>query len=343
MGSDLANHVSVATLEAQSIALYMAKKALVGPRVGNLMQDLLGAPSEDDPETLAQIATAVTNIIAAMNVPSTNEGNSLGLIITCTDAHLTPIDSTNGIFRDIKRGGVRVQVPRIGTVNPQTACGFGLQGFAYGYPGGQVIVLCSDTEWGAAKVYNEVTLNKWRLAGDLRSNPLVINKGVDGLAGALSVKILHELFHVGGFFVQQGGPFGTTNPFPAVLPEQVQGKSISEVYTWKSISGKTVGSPTVDPNSPALSSTNALHNADSMALLGAGWYVPAYGWVDGACKTVKKANQSPLQYDGQGFPSAPDGYGGFENIDSSLFPEKRAINDWQGSDGSYKARFVHLT
>ncbi|RDL40227.1 uncharacterized protein BP5553_00206 [Venustampulla echinocandica] len=340
LGNDLARHVSLATLEAQSIAMYMAKKALMGPRVGNLMQDLLGAPSEDDSETLAWIGTSVTNIIAAMNVPSTNEGGGTGLIIKCTDSHLTPIDPLRGIFRDKKRKNVRVQVPRIGTLNPQTACGYGLQGFTYGYPGGQVIVLCSDSPWGAAKVYNEVTLNKWRHAGDLRLNPLVISKGVDGMAGALSVKLLHELFHVGGIAFQQAGGTGTPNQFPGTLPEKEGNARISEVYTWKDISGKNVGSP--ETHSKRLSHKNALHNADSMALLGAGWYVPNYGWVDGACKTVKKANRSPLQYDGQGIPAAPDGYGGFENIDSALYPEKRAIPERKGGGNSYGA-FVHRT
>lgn len=57
LGSDLAHHVTAAALEAQSIAQYMACKASTGPRVGNLMQDLLGAPNEDDPLTLAAIGS----------------------------------------------------------------------------------------------------------------------------------------------------------------------------------------------------------------------------------------------------------------------------------------------
>jgi hypothetical protein len=75
-----------------------------------------------------------------------------------------------------------------------------------------VIVLCSDTEWGAAKVFKPAILKKWNQQGDLRHNPLVISRGVDGLAGALSVKILHELFHVGGFWIQEQGGLGTANP-----------------------------------------------------------------------------------------------------------------------------------
>lgn len=136
----------------------------------------------------------------------------MGLIIHCSDKHLTSIDVAKGIFRDTKRSNARVEVPRFeGTLNPTSACGWKLQGFSYNYPGGQVIVLCSDTPWGAAKVYSEATLKKWRAAGDLRRNPHVESLGVDGLGGALSVKILHELFHVGGFYLQARTGFGSEN------------------------------------------------------------------------------------------------------------------------------------
>jgi hypothetical protein len=58
MGSTLAAHVTAATIEAQNIALYMAQKALQGPRgLDNLMQDLLGTTTADDPETLAWIGS----------------------------------------------------------------------------------------------------------------------------------------------------------------------------------------------------------------------------------------------------------------------------------------------
>jgi hypothetical protein len=93
-------------------------------------------------------------------------------------------------------------VPRAADAAADNACGQTLQGFAYGYPGGQVIVLCSDSEHGAVITYSTPTLDAFRAAGDLRKLTEVNQKGVDGLAGALSVKILHELFHVGGFYSQ---------------------------------------------------------------------------------------------------------------------------------------------
>jgi hypothetical protein len=37
------------------MARYMAERASNGPRPGNLMQDLLAAPSENDPATLTWI------------------------------------------------------------------------------------------------------------------------------------------------------------------------------------------------------------------------------------------------------------------------------------------------
>jgi hypothetical protein len=140
------------------------------------------------------------------------EGAGAGLIITCSDAHLTPIDASKGLYRDNKRGGAQVRVPRSADATGNNACGRKLQGFAYGYNGGQVIVLCSDNEAGAANKYITPTLQNFRDGGDLRPNPRVIEIGVDALAGALSVKILHELFHVGGFYTQAQNGFGIDNP-----------------------------------------------------------------------------------------------------------------------------------
>lgn len=58
---------------------------------------------------------------------------------------------------------------------------------------------------------------------------------------------------------------------------------------------------------------------------------------------MKPANRSPNDYDGQGITLAPDGYGGFENIDTSLYAMKRdLILDVKRRDVSYRNYFVRM-
>jgi hypothetical protein len=67
--------------------------------------------------------------------------------------------------------------------------------------------------------------------------------------------------------------------------------------------------------------------------------VSRYGWLDGACKTVSKEDRGPSEH---AIPSAPDGYGGFEDIETiwsmGLYPDKRAISRMNSNNSSYGVR-----
>lgn len=62
MGSALATHVTAATIEAQNIALYMAQKAVNGPKLDTLMQDLLGMSGTNNPAAVAVITCQLKSL-----------------------------------------------------------------------------------------------------------------------------------------------------------------------------------------------------------------------------------------------------------------------------------------
>lgn len=228
-----------------------------------------------------------------------------GLIIHCSDEHLKLIDPTKRVFRDQTpgRGSARVEMgARNGQdtqlSNPndplRKACGGVLQGFEYTFDGtnkGNVIVLCTDWNGGALKSAMETTFGGWRVKGDLRrsaagkpAGPNNAPAGLDFFNQVLSYKILHELMHA----TNEG-------QFPGRLPDLVNNQRIKELYSYFMITGKPVGTK---PDSGAPSINNRRHNADSMALLACGWYLPLYAWEHGVCMLVGKNDRPPLTYPG---------------------------------------------
>ncbi|KAL8793709.1 MAG: hypothetical protein Q9195_003650 [Heterodermia aff. obscurata] len=184
--------VNSALSEAVSIANYAANVWQSRPtRPGTLLQDMLGASSEDDQTTLSFAQTWFQNAAGA---------GSNNLVIYCTDSHLNNI--APGKFRDPDNGYAQVT---IGSSN--TACGGNLRAFSYPVAGRNVIVLCSDSGNGALRTYHSPTFGQWNTQGDFRQ----VNSGNLNTFGVyLSYKILHELFHCASF--QQ---------FPARLPSGI--------------------------------------------------------------------------------------------------------------------------
>ncbi|KAG7007785.1 hypothetical protein G7Y79_00008g024230 [Physcia stellaris] len=197
------NDVNSALGEAVSIANYAASVWQSRPtRPGTLLQDMLGASSEDDQDTLTFAQTWFQKAAAA---------GSDNLVIYCSDTHLNNI--APGKFRDPQNGNSQVTIG-----NSNTACGGALRAFAYPASGRNAIVLCSDSGNGALRSYHSPTFGQWNTGGDFR----LVNSGSINTFGVyLSYKILHELFHCADF--QQ---------FPARLPS-----GIAERYEYGEITG----------------------------------------------------------------------------------------------------------
>ncbi|KAL8741556.1 MAG: hypothetical protein Q9190_005847 [Brigantiaea leucoxantha] len=174
------------------MADYASKRAIQDSpyqRKGTLLQDLLGASSEDDADALSLVRQSLG---AARDVASANVPPNSGVIIHCTDSYLTAIDPTTGVYRDNTRGSVRVQVSRRpGYTN--NACGGQLRAFEYSFSGGNVIVLCSDWDGGALPASTHNSIEGWRTAGNLKD--ATVNTGINVFEQYLSYKILHELMH----------------------------------------------------------------------------------------------------------------------------------------------------
>jgi hypothetical protein len=246
---DTTSKVKEATISALNTAIYAKLRAQDGlPRVGTMLADLIGAPTEDDAGTLELVSSKhfttsirmvhtgnnlkaiawMQNAVDAASVPSTLPGTSgagSGLVIHCSDAHLAPVNPSKGTFTDTLRHE-QVTVVQTTDGSKDTACGGTLAGFAYSYNGGQAIVLCADSQNAALwpiKLTGEFTWEGYRTKGDMRKTAEINAKGMDVLQAALSVKLLHELMHVGGFYIQsQSSVFNPNNqnqcelcPFPA--------------------------------------------------------------------------------------------------------------------------------
>ncbi len=131
----------------------------------------------------------------ARDTTSTRRPPDQGVIIHCSDRHLTTIDAAQGVFRDLTpgRGSPRVQVSR-GAGHTDNACGGQLRAFEYNFDQGHVIALCSDWDGGVLRSSNQLSTQKWRTNGDLRLAARAPN-GLNMFETYLSYKILHELMH----------------------------------------------------------------------------------------------------------------------------------------------------
>ncbi|KAL8662635.1 MAG: hypothetical protein Q9168_008230, partial [Polycauliona sp. 1 TL-2023] len=145
------------------------------PRLGNILQDMLGAASENDASVLN---TARQWFGAARDVASGN------VVIHCSDTYLSTIDSNAGVYRDNTRqgtlGGPRVQIPKSSGATAG-ACGGRLRAFAYPFEGGNVIVLCSDSPIGALLASTSNSLDPYRRGGAFgqvdKDNGIGLNAG----------------------------------------------------------------------------------------------------------------------------------------------------------------------
>ena len=232
---NLFGDVEIAVDEAIDMAHYAALRAASTEfrRKGTLLQDLLGAESEDDPDVLQQVIRKSYHIplyIPSVLFPSYPNLDHPVLIsfshaenfntieatarrddtfIHCSDAHLTRIGSTGtGFtrFRDNTRGGASILTQ---DGNGLTACGGRLRAFHYFAPGfGNVIILCSDSPKGAipyalqpgAGGDSRPIIGRWKDA-DLRAPAAIINpednqqRGLDVFGVYLSYMVLHEFMH----------------------------------------------------------------------------------------------------------------------------------------------------
>ncbi|MCJ1405819.1 hypothetical protein MMC11_009049 [Xylographa trunciseda] len=274
-------------------------------RKGNLMQDMLGAPNENDPDTLSFVNEWMTKA-ATMGGTYTASGLD-NLLIHCADSHLALINVNQRNFRDQTPGfgsaPVQLPFPNVqsssNTLN--TACGGFLNAFAYPVDGesfkGNVIVLCSDSIFGALKTTTHNSLDSWRTTGNLKTASSIAGPGnaftgLNIFSKYLSYVIIHEMMHCTSFA-----------QFAGRLPDPVNGQPPRELYGYDAITGKPVGTASAAQSAPSVN--NRQHNADSMALLACGWYLPLYAWVNGECKTVGKVSQPPLQYGNTPAQSTP--------------------------------------
>lgn len=148
------------------------------------------------------------NVVKAASAPG-------GLLIHCSDAHLTPIDTVNRKYIDTEKQW-SVTAPRPQGTLTDNACGGQIAAFAYSTGGQEVMILCSDSPKGALITNIDDTLDQWRQAGNLKDQQVFQEKGVDALGMHLSTKILHELMHVAAQWVRgssleplqcQSGPY----------------------------------------------------------------------------------------------------------------------------------------
>ncbi|KIM99168.1 hypothetical protein OIDMADRAFT_30799 [Oidiodendron maius Zn] len=263
------------------------------PRLGTSMVDLLGAPNENDPDTLQLVQTWFQNVVDAASV--TGPG---GILIHCSDDYLQPTETTGKYLEP--NGLVTPPQPQAGAITTKNACGGWIKGFTYSLNGQQVIVLCSDSDRGALKSYLKATLDNFRKLGDFKKAPLVQLLGLDVLGGYLSTTILHELMHAASFAEQL--KILQPGQFPGILPDKVNGQPIGEIYQYGPISGKVLGKPESIGQPTA---NNLQHNADSFALLAASWYLPPYGWEYGVIKAIGKARRAPDEYPDTPIPPGP--------------------------------------
>ncbi|CZS96992.1 uncharacterized protein RCO7_02717 [Rhynchosporium graminicola] len=278
---------------ALNMAIYASFRAIQAPeRLGTSMSDLLGAPNENDSETLRFVEKWFQNAVKAASAPG-------GLLIHCSDNHLMPIDTVNRKYRDIEKK-YTMTAPQTPGIMTDNACGNQIAAFAYAIGLQQVMVLCSDSPKGALMTNTGVILDIWRQAGNLKEQTVVVNKGIDALGMFLSTKILHELMHVAADWDR--GISLVPSQFPGILPDKVNGEPVGELYEYTPISGKKRGSKVA---TSAPNPNNLRHNADSMALLAASWDLPAYGWANGECATIGKARQAPLEYPDMPKPPGP--------------------------------------
>lgn len=135
-----------------------------------------------------------------------SESNDENLLIYCGSAHLKLTDRGTGTYRDPDHDNVDVRgfVP---AANSEDACSSNAQAFGYPTPLGKkpgfIVVICQSA-FDMSDMDHNTNLPRqvveWRKA----SNLLLVNDkmiapkvGVDLLEKHLSIKVLHEMMHVG--------------------------------------------------------------------------------------------------------------------------------------------------
>jgi len=126
--------------------------------------------------------------------------NSVHLVFTCTDKHLTTLDAQQGLYRDFTwdNGVFRVTVPRSGAPlapGVTNACAGQSEAFTYQTNTYTVVVLCSDTEDGAMNSYDVVDAESYRGKYFPPGNIIPTTFGINIFARTLVYKIAHEMMH----------------------------------------------------------------------------------------------------------------------------------------------------
>ncbi|KAF2635010.1 hypothetical protein P280DRAFT_202755 [Massarina eburnea CBS 473.64] len=255
--------------EVEAMVQYAEKRAAdtTNKRQGSLLQDMLHASNEDDTSVLKKVQATFNE------VGKTLKDNTV--VIHCDDTHLTKSSAT--LYNDNSNGRqASVQVlNRADRKANLGACGGIQRGFTYSYfdaktkkAAGEVIILCSDGPTGALQAANPT-----KKLGDFRNNNLeVVDQGLDMAGGFLSYMILHELMHV-----------TDANSFP------VNPGNSEELYGYEKITGHAAGAAGSASSGP--NSITRLANADSWALLAAGWYMNNHKVENGKWKNLPKAER----------------------------------------------------
>jgi hypothetical protein len=221
------------------------------------------------------LTSAVGQFQRAIDTTGRREAPDRGVVIFCSDDHLTAErpEGPAGLYFDNGEGRqakIRANSPAPGATRP---CKDRLRAFAYPFgfqdgsqPGGTAVVLCSNWAGGALRSTKDKSeIGSWRTSGNLVNYPL----GIEVVGGYLSYMIIHELMHVAD--MQQCKTLHpTTSRYgeltcaigPAALPDG----HIGELYGYQNIAGHALG----DTGGTPPTVNNRQHNADSFAFLASG-------------------------------------------------------------------------
>ncbi|KAL6718585.1 hypothetical protein ACLMJK_004677 [Lecanora helva] len=199
--SNKLDQVVAAAKEAINIAQNAISRIDYSRNPGTMMLDLFG---NDSPGTFEEVKKCYQDTVAKSGIYSESGGED-NLLVYCGSAHLRLIDRTSGTYRDPlhKYVDIRGIIP---ADNSDDACSSNAEAFGYPIPGdgkpGFIVVLC-QTAFDKSDMNDNnmpILLGGWQFDGNLKNVNAKIpppEVGVDFIKKYLSIKILHEMMHVG--------------------------------------------------------------------------------------------------------------------------------------------------